>query len=80
MKYRKIVEALDRTLYLTGKQGISYQGTQQTAANSDTLWNSGDFLAIVRQVTYCYLLLYQHKMNWLVLLQNTSFKNDYFYR
>ena len=37
MKYRKIVEALDRMLHLIGKQGNSYQGTQQTAANSDNL-------------------------------------------
>ena len=34
MKYTKIVEALD---ILIGKQGISYRGTQETAANSDTL-------------------------------------------
>ena len=58
MKYRKIVEALDRMLDLIGKQGIYYQGTQQAAANSDTSWNPGNFLAIVRQVTYWYLLLY----------------------
>ena len=58
MKYRKIVEALDRMLDLIGKQGIYYQGTQQAAANSDTLWNPGNFLAIARQVTYWYLLLY----------------------
>ena len=37
MKHQKIVQALDRILYLFGKQGISYQGTQKTAANSDTL-------------------------------------------
>ena len=46
--------------YLIGKQGISYQGTQETASNGDTLWNSGIFLAIARQVTHCYLLLYEH--------------------
>ena len=50
-------------LYLIGKQGISYQGTQETASNGDTLWNSGIFLVIARQVTHCYLLLYQH-INW----------------
>ena len=27
MKYSKIVEALDRILYLIGKQGISYRRT-----------------------------------------------------
>ena len=37
MKHQKIVQALDRILYLTGKQGISYQEQQKTAANSDTL-------------------------------------------
>ena len=37
MKCPKIVEALDRILYLIGKQRISYQWTQETAANSDTL-------------------------------------------
>ena len=37
MKYQKIVQALDRILYLIGKQRISYQGTQKTAANSDAL-------------------------------------------
>ena len=37
MKYQKIVQALDRILYLIGKQEISYQGTQKTAPNSDTL-------------------------------------------
>ena len=37
MKYQNIVQALDRILYLIEKQGISYQGTQKTAANSDTL-------------------------------------------
>ena len=34
MKYPKIVEALDRIFNL---QGISYRGTQETAANGDTL-------------------------------------------
>ena len=37
MKYSKIVEALDRTLYLIGKQGISDRATQETAGNSYTL-------------------------------------------
>ena len=37
MKYQKIVHASDRILYLIGKQGISYQETQKTAANIDTL-------------------------------------------
>ena len=37
MKYQKIVQTLDRILYLIGKQGISYQGIQKTAANSDLL-------------------------------------------
>ena len=54
MKYRKTVKTLDRMLYLIGKQRISYKGTQETAANSDTS------LAIVWQVTHCYLLLYEH--------------------
>ena len=59
MKHQNIVQALDRILYLTGKQGISYQGAQKTAANSDNLWNTGKFLAIVRQDKHCYLLLYK---------------------
>ena len=29
MKNSKIIEALDRMFYLTGKQGISYRGTQR---------------------------------------------------
>ena len=37
MKYQKIVQALDRILYLIGKKSISYQGTQKTVANSDAL-------------------------------------------
>ena len=37
IKYQKIFQALDRILYLIVKQGISYQGTQKTAANSDLL-------------------------------------------
>ena len=38
MKYPKIVETLNRMLYFTGKQGISYQGIQEAAAaNSDTV-------------------------------------------
>ena len=37
MKYQKTAQALNKILYLIGKQGISYQGTQKTAANSDTL-------------------------------------------
>ena len=37
MKHQKIVQALDRILYLIGKQRISYQGTQNTAADNDTL-------------------------------------------
>ena len=37
MKYQKIVRALNRILFLIGKQGISYQGTQKKTANSDTL-------------------------------------------
>ena len=60
MKYSKIVEALDRIFYLSGKQRISYRGTQQTAANSDTLRIPRNFLAIVPEVTHCYLLLYKY--------------------
>ena len=37
MKHPKIVKALDKILYLIGKQGISYRGTQDAAATSDTL-------------------------------------------
>ena len=37
MKYQKIIQALDRFLYLTGKQGISYQETQKPAVNSAIL-------------------------------------------
>ena len=37
MKYPKKVEALDRMLYLIRKRGISYQGTQELAANNGTL-------------------------------------------
>ena len=37
IKYQKINQGLDRILYLVGKQGISYQGTQKIAANSDGL-------------------------------------------
>ena len=59
MKHQKIVQALDRMLYLIGKQRISSQGTQDTVADNDTLWNSGQFLAIVRQVKHCYLLVYE---------------------
>ena len=57
MKYPKKVEALDRILYF---QGISYWRTQETSANSDTLWNPGNFLAIIWQVSHSYLLLYGH--------------------
>ena len=46
MKYTKTVEALYRIIFLIGKQGI-----QETAEDSDTLWNPGDSLAIVWQVT-----------------------------
>ena len=37
IKYQKIVQALDRILYLIGKESISYQGTQKIAANSGAL-------------------------------------------
>ena len=37
MKYQKIVQASERIFFLTGKQGFSYQRTQKTAANSNTL-------------------------------------------
>ena len=60
MKYPEVVKALDRMLYLIEQKGISYQGTQETAANSYTLRNPRNFLAIARQVTHCYLLLYEH--------------------
>ena len=45
MKYRKIVKTLDRMLYLIGKQGISDRGTKETAADSDNLWNPGNFFS-----------------------------------
>ena len=60
MKYQKIVKTLYTIPYLIGKQRISYQGTQKTAANSDALRNPGIFLGIVRQVQHRYLLLYEH--------------------
>ena len=51
MKYRKIVETLNKIFYLIGKQRIFYRGTQERAANSDTLfW----------LVTHCYFLVYGH--------------------
>ena len=37
MKNPKIIKATDRMFYLTGKQGISYRGTQETTANSNIL-------------------------------------------
>ena len=37
MKYQKIAQALDRILHLIGKQVVSYQETQNAAANSSTL-------------------------------------------
>ena len=43
IKYQKITQALDRIFYFIRKQGISYQETQKAAANSDTLWNPGNF-------------------------------------
>ena len=45
---------------MIGKQGISYRGKQETAANSGTLRNPENFLTIVQQVTHFYLLLYEH--------------------
>lgn len=36
------------------------KGTQETAVNSDTLWNAGNLLAIVQQVIHCNLLLIDH--------------------
>ena len=38
MKYRKRVETLNKIFYLIGKQRIFYPGTQERAANSDTLF------------------------------------------
>ena len=60
MKYQKIAQALDRILHLIGKQVVSYQETQNAAANSSTLRNPGNFLAIVRQIKRVYLLFYEH--------------------
>ena len=60
IKYQKIVQALDRILCLIGKQEISYQEAQKTAANSDTLWNPWNVLAIFRQVKHRYLWIYEH--------------------
>ena len=37
MIYPKIIETLDRILYLIGEQGISYQWTQEATAKNDTL-------------------------------------------
>ena len=71
MKYPKIVEVLDRVLYLIGKQGMFYQGTQETAANSNTLWNIGNFLAVVRPVTQHYLLLFENI--------DSTLRKDFFY-
>ena len=71
MKYPKIIEALDRILYLIGKQKIFYRGTQETIRNSDTLWNPRISLAIVWQVTHCYHLLYEHIHS--VLRKNLSY-------
>ena len=56
-KYQKIVQALDRILYLIGKYEISYQETQKAAANGDALWNPGNFLTVVQQVNH---LLYEY--------------------
>ena len=59
MEYPKVVKAFDRKLYLIGKKGIFYWGTQETATNSDTLRTPGNVLAIAWQVTHCCLLLYE---------------------
>ena len=48
MNHPKKAEDLSRVFYWTGKQRISYQGTQETAVNSGTLWNPENFLAIVQ--------------------------------
>ena len=60
IKYPKIIEALDKVLYLIEEQRLSYQRTQVIAATSDTLPNPGNFLATVSQFTLCYLILYEH--------------------
>ena len=71
MKYQKIVQALARILYLIGKQEISYQESQKAAASSDTLWNPGSFLAIVRQVKHLCLLVDDHI--------HSALRKDFFY-
>ena len=60
MKYQKIIQALDRILYLIGKHWTSYQGKQKTVSTSDTLWNPENFLSIVGKVKHRYLLLDEH--------------------
>ena len=55
----------NRIIFLIGKQGISYQRTQETAANIETLKNPRNFLAIVLQVKHRYLLLYEHNRSTL---------------
>ena len=62
MKYSKIVEALGRILYLTGKQWLSYRYSQEKAASSDSFWNPGNFLAIFRQVIFLYK---SNKSKWI---------------
>ena len=54
MKYPKLLEALDRISYLIGMQISSDRGTQETAEIQVNV------LAIVWQVTRCYLLPYEH--------------------
>ena len=76
MKYPKKVEVLGRMLYLIGKQGISYRGTLERAANSDTLWNPGNFLAIFLQVTHSYLLLYETLLQRDFSYMSPSSKNE----
>ena len=56
---------------MIGKQRISYQGTQKTAASSDALWSPRNFLAIVRQVKHRYLLLYEQI--------RSTLRKDFFY-
>ena len=57
--YKKIVEALDRVIYLLGKQGLALRGHREgpkAAAGK----NQGNFLVLVHEIAHYYPLLKKH--------------------
>ena len=62
-KYPKLLHAIARVVHLLGRQGIAFRGKREELNNELTTKNTGNFIAILKEVAHHYPDLQEHISN-----------------